>query len=785
MIRSYFLVALRNMSRYRLFSLINITGLGIGITAAIILGLFAKYQLSYDQFHQKQDRIFLVYKERITPAGLQPTYDTWMPLLPQLKMDFPEVENGARVLDDGVLVEVDGKRFNERCYYTDPEYFSLFDFKLDQGQAQLLHDEKSVFLSKRLAEKFFGSGDPVGKVIRVDFTREYRVAGVLAESPKNAFFTSELILPLRSMPDFKEEETNWGSSSYFTFVLLRDGARISALTDKFPDLIKKIWDEETQRRTNFRVLPMKDTFRTFVGDPNDVYILIAVGLGLVLIASINFVNLSTAKSLDRNKEVSMRKIFGAQRIQLMNQFLSESVILSLGALLFALAASRLVLPFINSQFNLDLHLDFSNPLWMGGLVLFSVVLGFVAGLFPSIVLSGLHIQRGLKTFTSSRSYLRNGLVALQFTLSIVLVVTMMTIGKQIDFMRTANLGFRTSGMMVLPISVFDFPNADEAQARLKSFKDILAGHSGVQSLTSSRHIPTQWSGSNTFVKPEGWTDDPLRMRFTYFDSDFLNTYEIQLLEGDGFKDDSFGDQRESVLINEAALRAFGWKDVRDKYIMLGDNRLAVVGLIQDFNYETLREEVAPIIHMHRVASNRTHRYITVHVSRGQEQAVLDFAKSKWGVLDESGQLPFNYFWLDENLDTMYQAEQRLFTMIRIFSMVILVVACMGLFGLASFSIEKRKKEIGIRKILGASVLGIVLKFFGGYLRLLLISFALALPLSWYLMGEWLAGYARHTSPGVLTFAVALAVVAIVVISTVSIRTITVALQNPVNVIREE
>lgn len=785
MIRNYFLVAFRNISRTKLFSLINVIGLSLGITAAIVLGLFASYELSYDQFHEKTENIYLVYKERITPAGVQPTYDTWMPLAPQMKLDFPEVEQAMRVSEASALVEIEGNRFNEQCYYVDPEYFSLFDFSLQQGTAESLRDDKAVLISRRLAKKYFGSEDPLGKVIRVDFTRDYRVAGILGDFPRNTFFSSELIFPIRSIPGFKEEETNWNSSSYYTFVLLGKDARMTGLLEKFPAFIKKIWDEETQKRTTFKLLPLKSSFETFVGNPQDVYILLMVGIGLVVIAGINFVNLTTARSLDRSKEVSMRKVFGAQRSQLVNQFLLESVLMSVGAMLVSVGASRLLLPFVNSQYNLDLQLRVDDPgIWLG-LLAFSGLLGLLAGSFPSLVMSGMRIQRGLKSFESGKSHLRNGLVVLQFALSMILVVTMMTIGKQVSFMKTADLGFRSKGQIVVPISSDDFPDAEQAQQRLQTFKDIISENANVQSLTSSRHIPTQWSGSNTFVKPEGWQDDPLRMRFTYHDADFLKTYEIPLLEGDGFKDDSFGDQRESAVINQAALRAFGWQNVNEKFLLFGERKVAVVGLIPDFNYETLREEVAPIIHFHRQASNRTHRYITVKVSDGKEQGVVDYIRSKWNLLDETGLLPFNYFFLEDNIGTMYQAEDRLFTMIRIFSGIILAVACMGLFGLSSFSLDKRKKEIGIRKILGATVPGIVSMFFRRYLALIMVSFLIALPISYYLMEKWLSGYARHTSIGMTTFLLALVSISVVALFTVSSKTVVVALQNPVKAIREE
>jgi len=786
MFRNFFFVAVRNLSKHKLFSIINIVGLSLGLTAAIILFLFARYQLTYDQFHSKSNDLYIVYKERITPTGVQPTYDTWHPLLSQLEVDLPEVKSGARIADSGVLVEVNGNRFNENCYYVDPEYFEIFDFPLEVGDNNNpLPSQESAVISKELAKKYFGNDNPVGKSILVNFDQQYVISGVLKDYPRNSSIASGLIFSITSQPNYAERQNDWGSSSLFTVIHLDHDASAEALTAKFPSVIKKIWNEEVQLRTNFKLLPLSATFETFIGDPNDVYILILVGIGLVIIVTINFVNLSTARTLDRSKEVSMRKIFGAQRLQLIQQFLYESIIMSLIALAISVVAAKMLLPFVNQRFELDLFLDLENPITYLSLATFSLGLGMLAGIVPSVILSGLQIQRGLKSFRADRGRLRNGLVTLQFSLSMVLVIAMLVIGDQLNFMKTANMGYEVRNQVIIPISVNDFADADQAQLRLQTFKDIISKHSGVKNLTSSRHVPLNWSGSNIFVRPEGWQDDPLRMLFTYHDADFLDTYHIPLVEGPGFKEDSFGDQRESVMINEAAMRAFGWQDITDKNIQIGDQKIQVVGLIRDFNFETLQNEVAPSLHFHRTASNRTHQFITVNAVDGKASEVLDFIKAKWIIIDASDALPFNYYFLGDNIARVYQNEDQLFTMIKAFAFVILVVACLGLYGLSSFTMEKKKKEIGVKRVLGASVVRIIQTFFQQYVLLLLISFAFAIPISLYLMNEWLSGYAKHISLSSVTFLISFLSIVVISLATVTTKIFQVASRNPATIIRED
>ena len=324
MIKTYWLLALRSVQKRKTISLINIIGLALGLAAAITIFLYARYHLTYDQFHNNSENIYLAYKERVTPTGVQPTYDTWVPLLKRMEAEIPEIENGVRIDATRLAIEVNDQRFDEDCYYVDPSYFEVFDFPLVEGDKNRpFASNNAVVLSSLIARKFFGDADPIGREIRVNFEQTYVVSGVLKEYPRNGTVGAEILLPIQSAPDYTEFENEWGSSFLNTYVTLSTNHDLNAVEKKFSEMVKSIWDQETADRTFFKLLPLHQSYDTFIGDRRDSYILLLIALGILLIASINFMNLSTARSLERSKEIAMRKVLGAVKRQLVLQFLSK------------------------------------------------------------------------------------------------------------------------------------------------------------------------------------------------------------------------------------------------------------------------------------------------------------------------------------------------------------------------------------------------------------------------------------------------------------------------------
>ncbi len=786
MLKNYFIVAIRSFYKHKVYTLINTLGLAIGIAAAIVIVLFAKHELTYDQHHNNADNIYLVYKERITPNGVQPTYDTWIPMAKQLQEEYPEIKNSARVWLTSEMIKVDDERYNDRLYYADPEYFQLFDFPLLKGDDDNpLPDINSVVISEERALKYFGQQDPMGKTLDIG-GQLYAVSGILGKYPSNSFIGMDMVISILSHPQYEEAKDDWGSSFLFSFLLVDPATNIKDLEGKFPAFITKTWDEEVQKRTNFKLLPLTDSYGTFVGDVKDSYILLYIALGIILIASINFMNISTARSLERAKEIGMRKVMGAGKSQLRSQFLSEAVILSFASMIIGVLIAQAVIPWINDLFNMALAIPFSQPSTWLILLSFGLILGFGSGSYPALYLSNFKILDSIKGYFSQNlagTSMRNILVVVQFALSVILIVGSLTISGQLKFMKNTDMSFDKENLLVIPVSLRNFEDRDEGAIRMETFRDEISTHSAVISSSASMNVPGRWTGSNTFVRPEGWEGDPLRMRFTYHDARFFETYGIEFLDGPNFLPDSEGNQRQSVVLNQAALDAFGWDDPNDKVIEIGSRKINVVGVIKDFNYESLRMEIQPILHYHRAPSNAIHQYITVKAAQKDYGQLLPILEEKWEIL-EPGQ-PFTYFFMDEELAQLYANEDRLLKMVSTFTSVSIFIACLGLFGLSSFVIEKRKKEIGIRKVLGATVGKIIWMVSNSFTKLIFMGFEIGTPIAYYLMDLWLQDFAYHIDFSVKVLLITLVAIIFIAWLTVSVKSIKAATVNPVKSLKEE
>ncbi len=794
MANNYLKIAFRNMFKYKVYSAINILGLALGISATIIIILFARYELTYDHWHENSENTYMVYKERITPNGLQPTYDTWVPLLQQLKSDFPEIVNGTRLYNDSdITIAIGDTRFTEDIYYVDESYFEVFDFPLSDGNNHKpFTNMNSVVISQEIAEKFYGGENAIGKELTIEstFITSYIVSGIMREYPGNAFVANGIVVQIESTPGYEEVAREWGTSFIYTFIVLPENMNPEILEAKFPDFIKAIWDEETQARTNFRLLPLHRSYDTFIGDSSDSYILVYIAFGIILIASINFMNLSTARSLERAKEIGVRKIMGAQKTQLIYQFLSEALLLTAISLVIAVLLTELVIPTINVLFGFTLVLDYlGNPYTIPVLLGFGLSLGLLSGSYPAFFLSNFKAIESIKGYVKSKtgSYnLRNVLVVVQFTLSIILIIGTLIITDQINYMKTTDHAFNKENLIVIPLSAGDFEDEEGVQQEIDAFRIEVRKYNAVTSVTTSRHVPGRWSGSNTFVRPGGFEGNPMRMRYTYMDAGFFSTYEIELLEGPGFLPDTEGDQRESVVINIAAMRAFGWDNIENKTIAMGSSgnfKVNVVGLIKDFNYESLRDEVQPILHFHRVPTNGTHRYISVRTANQNFNETLSFIKGKWGLLKTNKE--FDYFFVDDDMKAMYANEDRLLKMVTVFSLLSIFVSCLGLFGLSSYIIDRKRKEIGIRKVLGASSARISALISYGFTKLVIIAFIIAAPIAYLLMSRWLEDFAFKIDIEPIVFIITIAISIIIAWTTVSIKAIQAALANPVDSIRDE
>jgi putative ABC transport system permease protein len=788
MLYTFLKITFRNFLRQKLYTFLNIFGLALGLAATIIIITFSTHELTYDQFHEKSESIFMAYKERITPNGTQATYDTWVPMGERLVTEYPDVINSTRFFTDNSIFEVNDERFEGSLAYSDQSLFQMFDFDLTKGDINNPFPIKNaIILSQEMATKYFGDTDPLGKTIKIDFERVYEVTGVLSAIPNNSSIQIDHLISLKTIPEYPKYENNWGGSFLSTYVQLDNPEKAAELEAKSPDLIKNIWDAEVQSRTNFKLLPLKQVYSTIIRDTDIAYILLYIAACILIISCINFINLFASSALGRSKEVAVKKVIGSSRKQLIRQFLGESLVISVISMGIATVLASICLPFINSAFDLELAFDFTHSSTLAVLVGLTLILSILSGAYPAYLISKFGIISSLKgSFNKSLkgNSLRDYMIAFQFVVSILLIVGTLVINDQISFMQTTDMGFQKDNQVVIPLSLRDFENGDSTTiTRIETFKNELSMHSDVISTTTSKNIPTNWTDSYLFVRPDGWEGDPLRMAYTYHDAKFFETYGIEIIDGKNFNDDSYGDQRESVVMNKSAMEAFGFTNVDGKVIQIGNNRLNVVGVVDNFNFETMRDDVRPILHFHRVPSNATHNYLTLNTRPGKAKAVIDFAESKWSILNST--LPFEYSFIDENIARMYESENRLLLMSTIFSAVAIIIACLGLFGIVSYNVEKRKKEIGIRKVLGASIYSIVKLMSKRFAALIVIGFIISVPLGIYYLNHWLNGFAYHIEISPEVFVITIIVVLAVAMITVSVKTIQAGLTNPVNVLKED
>ncbi len=806
MIRNYFKVAFRNLWRHKFYSLINITGLAIGVACCLLITLFVVDELSYDKYHTKGDRMYRVGfsgslggRDFVGATASSPTG-------PTLVQDYPEVESATRFRDRGsYLVRYEDKTFKELgIVFVDGNVFETFDFKLIEGNpASVLTEPNTAVITPGIAEKYFGSEDPIGKTLRLDNSFDYRVTGVMDDIPRNSHFRFDIFLSMESLSESRNGQ--WMSFNFQTYIVLQPGSDPDALEAKFPNMIETYIGPQVEQylnitldefaeqgnRIGFFLDPMHDIYLKAavddeLGTPSDiryVYIFSAIAIFILLIACINFMNLSTARSANRAKEVGVRKVMGSLKRQLVNQFISESVLLSLFAFVLAIGIAYLALPTYNQLAQKQLLIPIANPLFILTILMGALVVGFLAGSYPAFYLSAFKpatvLKGNLKSGMKS-SWLRNSLVVFQFATSIILIVATLVIYNQLEYVQNKKLGFNKEQVLVVE-------DAYALGNQLVSIKEELKNEADIDNVTISGFLPDAKSDRNNngyFPGHQPTSDNVFVIQTWRVDYDYLATMGIELVDGRNFAPE-FPSDSTAIIVNETLVETMGWDNAMGEIISRfsddpnNPESYHIIGVVKDFHYNSLHENIGPLI----LHFGNSRGLMSMRLNAQDIPRAIRTVEDKWNSV-ANGQ-PFAYSFLDDRFNESYQQEQRIGKIAMAFSSLAIFVACLGLFGLAAFTAEQRTKEIGIRKVLGASVAGIIFILSKDFGRLIIVAFVLATPLAWYVMDDWLTSFAYRTNLSPVIFIIAGLTALMVSWLTMSYQSIKAARANPVDSLKDE
>ncbi|MDB5229869.1 MAG: hypothetical protein JWN76_674 [Chitinophagaceae bacterium] len=808
MFKNYIKTALRNLWKNKGFSAINIFGLAIGIATCLLISLYVIDELGYDRYNEKADRTYRInadIKFGEIPQMLAVCPD---PLAATLIHDFPEVETAVRFRDYGSsLVKKGNENLKEnRIIYTDSTVFKVFTIPFVAGDPRTaLKDPNTVVISESTAKKYFGSKNAIGQTMRFDNTDNYKVSGIVKDMPDNSHFKYDFFVSLAGVEEAKRN--TWVSFNFNTYVVLRKDANAKSFEKKLPGLLSRyifpqakqllnITEEEFRKSGNFiklSIIPLTDIHLhsdriAELGPTSDikiVYIFSFIAVFILLIACVNFMNLSTARSSSRAKEVGIRKVLGTQKKNLITQFLSESVLMSLLGFVIALVIAYLILPYFNNVAVKTISLSPSaHPLMLPAVILFAIVTGMVAGIYPAFYLSSfkpIAVLKGTLANGFKRSFFRNALVVFQFFISITLIISTIVIYSQLKFIQNKKLGFNKEQVLIIR-------DAYVLDKQSGTFKKEILQNSNIVSGTRSGYLPVNPSSRDEEAFFAGTVVDnskAVSSQYWAVDEDYIKTFGMQIIAGRGFMHDMPTDSN-SVLINETAAKLFGFKNAVGqkitvvKEVKTGQTQtLNVLGVIKDFNFSSLRQNIGALcMHLGKSTSAMSFR-----IKPGNTQATIDAVKKTWKAY-VPGQ-PVNYSFLNEDFDEMYRTEQRSGQIFIAFAVLAILIACLGLFGLVTYAAEQRIKEIGIRKVLGASVANVVGLLAKDFIKLVMIAFVIAAPVAWYFMHTWLQDFAYRINMSVWIFAGAAILALVIAFVTVSFQAIKAAIANPVKSLRTE
>lgn len=791
MFNNYLKVAFRNLLKNKGHSFINISGLSVGMAACLLIALWVQDELSYDRYHEKANRIYRVVQQYEDSGHVNRSVMTPAPLGPALVREFSGIQKAARFGRNEFLVRLRDKLFYEYVFFADAEMFEMFTFPLLKGNPKTaIQNPNSMLISEAIRDKYFGKEEPVGKIITLNERRDYKITGIFKNIPSNSHFRFDF---LGSFLNYNPTHLDqWEISNYHTYILIAKNYPVDKVMEKLPQFIKKYKGkealEEYKATYTFQPLTWIHLHSRLKGeiepgsDIGSVYISSVIALFILLIACLNYINLSTAKYANRAKEVGLRKVLGATRYQLTKQFLGESFLFSFIALSLALLLVPLFLPLFNFLTGKKLVINYVDNLFLLlNLVILFFFVGLVSGFFPAFFISGFQPAKSLKAMFTTRSIialLRRCLVVFQFAISIIFIISTLIISNQLSYMRNKKLGFNKEYIVNIPIRSL------EALKKYETTKSEFLKNVNVLAVSASSFFPGRNNWSVNYWR-EGLSAEAHPMiSCIMVDHDFLETFGIKLVEGRNFSEEFPRDSEQAYILNESALKEIGWESPIGKKFHLGRKQAGrkgtVIGVVGDFHLQSLHQEIKPLA---LFVAPQWFSYLSVRIKPGNIPNTLHFLRDKWNELIH-GQ-SFAYSFLDEDFNNLYKDEMRIGRILMIVTFLALLIACLGLFGLAAFSAEQRTKEIGIRKVFGASGPGIVLLLSKDFSRLILVANIFAWPIVWFAMTKWLQNFAYRTGIGIWIFLLTGLLTFAIALLTVSYKAAKTAATKPAEILRYE
>jgi putative ABC transport system permease protein len=803
MFKNYLKIALRYLVRYKTYTAINVLGLAVGITCCILIMLFVRSEFSYDRFNSKANRIYRVWQDEKFQGQEFKNTATSIPMGPAMQTSFPEVESVCRVYRFNTLLKVNNNSFNENITMVDSTIFKIFDFNLLQGSS---HDpfatSNSVIITPKISKKYFGDASAIGKSFEVqlgDQKQLFTVAGIAEPAPEESSIKYDILLPFTDAKLIFTERMfhSWFNVFNETYVLLRKDVSVATLEKKFQPMLKQqLGEDYGTEEFNMYLQPLTAIHLDNslpaaiqpVSNPKYSYILATIGLLILLVACINFITLSVGRSTTRALEVGVRKAMGADRKQLIRQFWGEALLVTMVSVILGLLAALVLLEPFNQLINrhLAFHFDPLFTLFCAGLIL---IIALIAGIYPAIILSGFNpidVLKGKLKMKDNAGLFRKGLIVAQFAASIVMIICTLVISSQMNYLQHKDLGYKKDQVIIVPTNKDrreGYPLARLYEAELSKYPQVVSACASTFSFSERRWADLGYSDDNKTYHS---------FEYNEIDASFIPTMQIPIAKGRNFLPDNTADTNNSIVVNETFVREYGLSDPIGK--RFGKYTQRIIGVTKDFNYESLHTKIKPLVlslkfdTMARQSndvsfSSSAQPRISVRMKAGNVQDNINILKKAWRTVAPNQD--FEYHFLDETLASAYEQEQKSATVVKIASGLSIFIACMGLFGLATLTVTRRTKEIGIRKVLGANALQVVGLLSKDFLALVVVAAVIAFPIGWWAMQKWLSDFAYRTSIAWWVFALAAVASIVVALVTISTQSVKAAMMNPVKSLRTE